>query len=652
MTENTIFIIVLTASLAFFAWSCFVRFRFITLGKRDDRFHSIFKRLWNMIFYAFAQERVRSRPFGYNHAILFWSFLVLCVANGEFIVSGPHGSLLSLLPVWLHGILAFIFDIVSLLVLICVGIAVIRRLVFPPPYIEAKSRDAFVILGLIAALMIAYYGMYAAEIALNPNYLIAGFMPVSSFLAAALFSNATEGWVTFFWWAHALILLGFLNYLPYSKHMHVLTAIPNCFFKHLLKIKVQSREEFKKENVYGVGRVDEFTWKSLFDSYSCTECGRCNQACPATCTDKPLNPRLVIHDIKANLLKNGPQIIKKKDIKQPLIGDDGEGSVSEDSIWACTTCGACMEECPVFIEHVPKIVEMRRNLIEMKSKFPEELFHLFENMEARSNPWGLPPAKRGAWAEEVGAKPFEKDNTEYLFYVGCAGAFDSRSKHITLAVSKILNAAGVSWGVLGKDELCCGDSARRLGNEFVFNQMVHSNIEMFREKNIKKIITLCPHCFSTLKNDYRQYNIELEVLHYTELIDQFIKEGKIRLNRTEALGNTVFHDSCYLGRYNEIYEAPRKAIEEATGTAPKEIKRHGSKSSCCGAGGGRMWLEETIGTRINEVRLEEAMQENPKTICTSCPYCMTMFEDGVKTKNVEDKIQIKDVAEIVADALE
>lgn len=658
MSPNIIvYAIVFIAAMAFFSWSCYRRFRLVTLGVGENRFNEIGKRIGNMLIYAFGQRRVVSRPFGINHFVLFWCFLILILANTEFLFNGlfPDYISLSRLPMGANYTLSFIFDVVSLLALLAVCIAIIRRLAFPPPYIEARSRDAFVILGLVGTLMIAFFGLQGSEIA-QATQEAARYMPVSSLVASIFMSNTssqTLDWLTtFFWWIHAIALLGFLTYLPYSKHMHIMTSIPNCFFKSLEKVTTQPREEFKKGNAFGVGQVNEFTWKGLFDSYSCTECGRCSDVCPATSTGKLLNPRLVVHDIKMNLLKNGPLITNnEKEIALPLIGGDHEGSIAEEVIWACTTCSACMEVCPVFIEHVPRIVDLRRHLVEMKAKFPEELLAFFENMEQRSNPWGIAPGDRAKWASEIDVKPFESGKTEYLFYVGCAGAFDARSRRVSVAIARILNTAGVSWGILGKDELCCGDSLRRLGNEFVFEHMAKENVKMFTESGIKKIITECPHCYSTLKNDYRQYGIQLEVIHHTELISNLLKDGKLKLNGAIDLSNVVFHDSCYLGRYNMIYEAPRDVITAVTGQAPTEMEHHRDNSFCCGAGGGRMWMEESTGKRINVARTEEALKLNSDTICVCCPYCMTMFEDGLKDKNADDRVRVLDLAEIVARAL-
>jgi Fe-S oxidoreductase/nitrate reductase gamma subunit len=647
---------VFVAAIALFSWSCFRRFRLITLGRAENRFGDVARRIWSTLVYAFGQRRVVSRPFGLNHFVLFWCFIILLIANTEFLLHGlfPDYIAFSRLPDGVHYSLSLIFDVVSLLALIAVCIAMIRRVAFPPPYIEARTPDAFFILVLVAVLMLAFFGLHASEIAQGSEK-AAEYMPVSRSIASTFLMSIPAanlgGYIDSFWWIHAVVLLGFLNYLPYSKHMHILASIPNCFFRSLGKVNTQPREEFKRGRNLGVGQVDQFTWKGLFDSYSCTECGRCSDVCPATCTGKVLNPRLVIHDIKVNLLRNGPLVAKNNEVALPLIGGGREGSVAEESIWACTTCGACMEVCPVFIEHVPRIVDMRRNLVEMKANFPGELLPFFENMEQRSNPWGIAPSERAKWASEINVKPFEDGKTEYLFYVGCAGAFDARSRRVTLAIARILDASGISWGILGRDERCCGDSLRRLGNEFVFDRMVRENIELFERRGIRRIITQCPHCYSTFRNDYRQYGVELEVLHHTELLNDLVKAGKLRLNGNKDLGNIVFHDSCYLGRYNMIYEAPRSVIASVTGHAPTEMERRLDNSFCCGGGGGGMWMEESGGIRMNVARVEEALAKDPGTICVSCPYCMTMFEDGLKDKDADDRVQVLDVAEILATAL-
>ncbi|MBI1921955.1 MAG: (Fe-S)-binding protein [Geobacter sp.] len=658
MTPNfNIYAPLLIASLLLFSWSCYRRFSLVAVGKPEDRFQEPGRRLLDVLLYAFGQKRVIARQFGLNHAIIFWAFVILLIANGEFLLAGlfPEVSL-AVLPESLHHLLLLAFDAVSLLALAAVALAAIRRLFFAPDYMATsyaspRSLEAFLILGSIALLMLAYFGLHGALIAMGKGP-AAAYMPVSALAAkilAAVPAENLQPLTSFFWWLHAIVLLLFMNYLPHSKHMHILTAIPNCFFASLEKPNTASREEFARGETFGAGSVDQLAWKDLLDGFSCTECGRCQSACPAVATGKPLNPRQVVHDIKINLLK-GRLDQEKFQAGQPLIGD-GEGSVSEDAIWSCTTCGACMAACPVFIEQMPKIVKMRRHLVQMKARFPEELLNLFENMEGRSNPWGIAPTDRTKWYSTLEVKPFAANESEYLLYVGCAGSFDSRQKHVTVALATILNASGVSWGILGKEELCCGDSLRRLGNEFVFDRMAKQNVKLFKDKGITKIITQCPHCFTTLKNDYRQYGLELEVTHHSEFIDSLLTSGKLKLNhQVTELGRIAIHDSCYLGRHNDVYEPPRQVIRAITGSAPVELERNHQNSFCCGAGGGRMWMEEHQGSRINLNRIEEALATKPDTLCVSCPYCLTMFTDGLKDLQ-SDQTQVKDIAEVVAEGL-
>ena len=663
MTPNPyLFAPLLLASLAIFALACWRRLSLISLGKPEERCDNLGARFSDMLLYAFAQKRVLAKPFGFNHFIIFWSFLILLIANTEFILNGlfPRSIKLIMLPFELYVPLAFMIDIASLLALIAVTVAAVRRLV-APPYPEARTPEAFFILFLIAMLMLASFTLNASELAAymqksgaDPASFLAEarkVMPVSALLAGILPTLQLGTIHAVAWWAHALALMAFICYLPNSKHMHILTAIPNCLFHRLEKPNTQPRENFTPGNTFGIDRVDRYSWKDLLDSFSCTECGRCQKVCPASITGKPLNPRAVIHDIKINLLENGTALKSGGTLQLPLIGENGEGSISEESIWGCTTCGACMEACPVFIEQMPKIIELRRHLVESDAKFPEELLNLFENMEGRSNPWGIAPSERTKWCSQLNVKPFEKGTTEYLFYVGCAGSFDSRAKHVSVALTQLLDKAGISWGILGKDEKCCGDSLRRLGNEFVFDKMAKENVAMFIERGVTKVITQCPHCFSTLKNDYRQYGLELEVIHHSELLRNLVRDGRLTVsNATHEMGATVFHDSCYLGRHNDVYDAPREVLAAATGTVPVEMERSRGNAFCCGAGGGRMWMEEHVGERINITRVKEALEQKPDTICVACPYCMTMFEDGLKDVKA-DNVRVRDVAEVMAEAV-
>jgi Fe-S oxidoreductase len=614
-----------------------------------------------MLAYGFGQLRVVQKKFGFNHFFLFWGFMTLVLVNFEFLLKGifPEFSLAFMGNFYV--VLTFAADIMSLVVLGCVVLAYARRFFFRPYFID-QTGDAFFILGMVGALMAAYFGQHACEVALGVHE--GGIaMPITWGLSS-IFSGADSSTlhllIRVFWWTHAIVLLFFMNYLPYSKHLHVLTAIPNCFFRSKDLVSTVPRLTFKKGEDFGISKVVQFRWTDLLDFMACTECGRCQEVCPASSTDKKLNPKEVIHQGKVNLFTNSKSIFANRpadmlapapcDAKMnvPLINGSDE-SVATKAIWDCTTCGACMQVCPVFIEHAPKIVQMRQHLVMEKAEFPEELITFFENSEQRSNPWGIAPSDRAKWATDLDVPLItEGVQAEYLFYVGCAGAFDSRARKVTTALTKILNAAGVSWGILGNDELCCGDSVRRLGNEYVFEKMAQANVDLLNKHGIKKIITYCPHCLTTLKNDYKQFGADFEVIHHSELINNLIASGKINPTADTA-GRVVVHDSCYLGRYNNIYEQPRAVIKACSnGRAPAEMERCREKSFCCGAGGGRMWMEELDGKRIYLERTQEALKAAPDTIAVACPYCLTMYEDGVKDEKASDRVQVKDIAEIVA----
>ncbi|MBE2888042.1 (Fe-S)-binding protein [Geobacter anodireducens] len=649
-----IFTPILIASLLVFCWSMYRRLGLVALGRPDGRGVNLLQGLREMLLYAFAQKRVLSRPFGLNHLVIFWSFMILLAANIEFMLAGVFPSLsLERLPAAVHLPFMGLCDLASLAALGAAVVALVRR-TLAPPYPEGRSLEAYAILILVAVHMLGFFGVNGAAIALD-RQAAAPVMPVSSAMAAMLGileSRQIEAFGLLAWWTHAVALLAFITVLiPYSKHLHVFTAVANCFVRRPDGPSIPAREAFEEGTAFGTGQADRFSRADLLDSFACAKCGRCQELCPAATTGKPLNPRRLVEAIRLNLLANGPLLKRGGAATVPLIGGEGEGRVAEEAIWSCTSCGACMAACPVLIEHLPKVIGMRRHLVEMEARFPEELLNLFENMEGRSNPWGIAPTERTKWTSHMAVKPFEAGKTEYLLYVGCAGSFDSRSRQVTVALARILDRAGVSWGILGKDETCCGDSLRRLGNEFVFDRMARENVALFRERGVTRVITQCPHCFTTLKNDYRQYGLELEVIPHAEFILGLLADGKLSLEGEYAgLGTVVFHDSCYLGRHNGVYEAPREVIRRVTGEPAEELGRNREKSFCCGAGGGRMWMEEQLGSRINHSRVDEALRAAPETICVTCPYCMTMLEDGLKDRQAGDT-RVRDIAEVVAEGL-
>jgi Fe-S oxidoreductase len=549
---------------------------------------------------------------------------------------------------------------VGLLVIVSVLIGVARWHLVPPrryfgPEVGAHVRlDATLILCLILAIVCSMLGANAARMATTGRYPAARIVSV---LIAPLFAGrASAGWwYEAFWWCHLLLVLGFLNYLPHSKHLHVLTSIPNVFFSSLDPRGRLSKLELEDENAekFGAADVADLTWKQLFDGYTCTDCGRCTAACPANLTGKPLSPRKIMMNIRArtaelaSVLSGGAE--EKPDLAGHVLLDN---FITPEELWACTTCQACMQECPVMIEHVPAIVDMRRYLVLTESRFPSELTTTFKNLENNFAPWAFPHESRADWASglDVTIMAQAGGTVDVLYWVGCAGAYDKRYEKVSRAMVKLLNAAGVNFAILGTEEKCTGDAARRAGNEYLAQTLMTENVATLNKYKFNRILTTCPHCFNTLKNEYTQFGGNYEVVHHTEFLGDLLRAGKLKV-RGDMNRSATFHDSCYLGRYNSIYDAPR-ALLRSTGARLAEMPRSRDKGLCCGAGGARMFMEESVGKRVNIERTEEALSLHPQTIATSCPFCLTMMTDGVKAKEAADSTDVRDVAEVVADALE
>jgi Fe-S oxidoreductase len=644
-----------------FSYRLYQLFRYLSLGRKEERFGQLFRRAVTAIGHLIAQQcqfknLTRKDRAGVGHMLMVWGFLLFITYYFFFIIIGSGFGISDVIEhSAVYGIYTWVMDIVAPLIMLGALWGIFRRFIIRSPRLEGyRTFEAMVILFTVLIHPITHLGKIATQIAAGHPPAGLGILtpPISTAFSHVYSSGASlEMWHSIWFWSHWGFVLFVLIIIGYTRYRHVIFAVLNDLLSTPPPHGIPSRINLEDESTFGVSSIDGFTRKQLLDFYACVEPGHCQEVCPAYATGKPLNPRSLIKDLKFNLLTNGPLILGKKEPSLPLIAESGEGSIAEEVLWECTTCGACMEVCPVNVEHVRHIIDMRRNLVQLKTKFPDELLNLFENMEQRSNPWGIAPSERVKWASEIEAKPFSATETEFLFYVGCAGAFDARSRRTTVAVANILNAAGIAWGILGKDEQCCGDSLRRLGNEYVFDRMAQDNIKSFAERGVTKIITQCPHCYSTLKNDYRQYGAELEIYHHTEFIYKLIQDGKLKLSRVPDLGKLVFHDSCYLGRYNQIYEAPRQVLAAVTDHKPTEMDLHEKRSFCCGAGGGRMWMEESLGKRINIARVEQALEKDPQTICVCCPYCMTMFEDGLKDKNITEQVQVLDLAEITAQAI-
>jgi len=462
------------------------------------------------------------------------------------------------------------------------------------------------------------------------------------------------------WWFNYLILLGAVIYAPHSKHLHPLFSSVNILFKPLGPKVALEPIPLEGSETFGVSKIQDFTWKQLLDLYACTWCGRCHENCPATLSGKSLSPREVILNLKEHLLEAGPGLLagnvesssenQTKTHEKTMIGD----VVTEEEIWACTTCGACQEVCPSNIEHIRKIIDLRRNLVMTQSKMPESAQLMLRNMQSRGHPWaGIQSMRlRGDWTSGLDLKILaEGDNADTLFWVGCTGALVERNVKATLSMTGVMKAAGVDFAILGDAETCCGDPARRAGYEFQFQIMAEQNIEIFKSHNIKEIVTTCPHCYNTIQHEYPRYGGDFRVVHYTQLIADLVRQGRLKLTN-ELKSKLTYHDPCYLGRYNDVYLEPRRILQAIPRTTLVEMERSRDTGFCCGGGGGLMWIEEQPGTtKINQMRLEDVIKTGAETVVTACPYCLQMFEDSIDHKGLKDSLNAKDLVELVEAAM-
>ena len=670
MLRPILFSIIFLGAIGLFLYSVRNFISYLKLAKPDDRSGNIPQRLSNTFNIAFLQTKLlRSKLAGILHLCIYWGFVVLLFVVLESIIEGFFEGFSFAFLGPFYSILTFLQDFFGALVLVTVLFSLVRRYVGTPERLRVDTssrKDASFILVMIALVMITMFGMSVEKILLGQSQ---GYRPVSEFIAG-FFSGGSHAMYEVFFWAHILIVFAFLNYLPYSKHFHVLSSVVNTFLSNF-RIPYQGITlkpiNFEDESItqYGAKDFTDLTWKNILDGYTCTECGRCTSVCPANITGKLLNPKLIVTKTRKRTMNAGPAMVKKEEgvseLQKNLVSD----YITPQELWACTTCMACVQECPVMIDHITPIVDMRRNLVMMESDFPPEMNTVFRNMENNESPWAFSAEQRNDWIDELqdelskeGSPDCLKkvssmgsaDELDVVFWSGCAGAFDKRYRNVTKSFAKLLNKAGVRYGVLGSEEKCTGDPARRLGNEFLAASLIQQNVETLKKYNVKKVVTACPHCMNTLKNEYSAFGIELEVTHHTEFIENLIKEKK--LTPTKKLDEKVtFHDSCYLGRYNDVYSSPRNSLKSVPGIDMVEMKRSGDRGLCCGAGGGRMFLEETEGKRVNIERTEEALGTGAKTIASACPFCMTMLTDGIKEKEKSDEVKVKDVAEIVLESL-
>ncbi len=680
--KRVVFVALLAGSLGLFAWTLRRFTRQILAGRAVDLGGRTGDRLLSVLTFFFGQKKVVEKATipaarwqrlvtaigSKYHFLIFWGFIVITIGTGETLVQGlvPSFSLALLLGDTLAPALWAVMDVANLMVLLLIGFAVFRRVVLQPRLIP-MSRDAGAILGAIATLMVTHLGTHAfrgvVAGAVEPGY------PISGLLAAAFtgVSAETAGFLAeALWWIHVAVVLGFLNYLLYSKHSHIMAALPNIYFRNLGQRGILPKLNLEADDITQTGVVSDFkdlTWKSLLDGFACTECARCTNVCPAYNTGKPLSPMQVIHDVRDDMktrlpdrglldhllerFQHGSAAADKAKEIIPLIG----ARTSEEVLWACTTCGACQEVCPVFIEHPEKIIQMRQNLVLVQEKVPPDLARTFTNLERNGNPWGIAADKRMDWADGKGVPTLDdKPDAEYLLWVGCAGAYDDRIKKQTLALVDILKEGGVDFAVLGLEEGCTGDPARRSGNEMLYQMQAQQNVENLNAKKVKKVITACPHCLHTIKNEYPQLGGNFEVRHHTQLIRELVAAGKIQMDPAKTQGKSItLHDPCYLGRWNGEYDAPRDVLDAVpTTSARTELPRNRENGFCCGAGGGRMWMEEKTGTRVNHNRVDEILDSGADTVATACPFCTIMLTDGVNDRNAAEKVQVLNVSELVA----
>ncbi|MBF0430065.1 MAG: 4Fe-4S dicluster domain-containing protein [Fibrobacteria bacterium] len=651
------------------------RFKMWRLGiaTDDDRLSDKAGRAVKALVEILTHKKILERPvMGAIHFCLFWGFLTLVAATTlVFIQADVTSPLLGV--TFLKGNFYLFFsmaaDIGGGLALLAVMAALVRRYFLRPAWLDNRIQDTTILwlllLILASGFCVEALRMQATELqAGNPMGPYVWFSPVGrlfAFLFAGSSVKAAETFHRFIWWTHLAFSLSFIVYIAYSKLLHMFMTPVNIFLRsdsQQAPLKIMSPEIFENAETFGVHNIEEYTWKDLFDTEACMRCGRCVEVCPAYNTDKPLRPRDVIQNMR-NHLEEKSKFVMGEDGKAKIVPDEeykgpaliGE-CVDKDTAWACTTCMACVEACPAYIHQFPKLIDLRRYLVMMESDFPEEMNEAFKGMENNSNPWSLGAETRGDWAKPLNVPLMaEKQDAEYLYYVGCAGSFDDRNQKVSTAVASLLQKAGVDFAILGAEEGCCGDSARRAGNEYLAQMLIQQNIETFGRYKVKKIIASCPHGYNILKNEYAQLGGEYEVYHHTEILAKLLDEGKLKPNK-ELQGKITLHESCYLTRYNSILEPPRKIINAVPGAQLSELDRNRKNSFCCGAGGGRMWMEEKLGTAINVNRTQEAVDTGADTIASCCPYCLTMLTDGTKSLNKDEDVKVKDVAEILNEACE
>ena len=596
-----------------------------------------------------------------GHVFMAWGFFTFVLFYFVFIIIGAgFGVSETVEHTSFFFYYAWVMDIAAVFVIIGASWGIIRRYIVKPPRLEGEQTiEAMVILVTVLIHPMTHLFKEATSIALaHPPAGLGAILPPISSALSNLFTGSAVSSIqvasVWFFWAHWLTVLFVLVFIAYSRYLHMVVSLFNIFFQSPLPKGALRSIDLEAAESFGAAKITDLTWKQVLDLYSCVVCGQCQDICPATASGKPLNPKKVIQDLKKHLLLVGPELLKVRG-KAEVSANNPSGAlvgevVTEDELWACTTCRACDEICPLCVEHIDKIVDLRRNLVMEEANIPDTAEVALRSIEDRGHPWRGTTATRTDWAEGLDVKILAEDSDiDILYWVGCTGALEERSTRVAQAVAKVLKLAGINFGILGAEESCCGEPARRLGNEYLFQMQAEKNIEILKRYNVKKIVTACPHGYNTLKNEYPQFGGEFEVIHHTEFIANLLKEGKLRIVKGVS-GVVTYHDSCYLGRYNDIYKPPRQILNNMPDLTLVEMEKNRRRGFCCGGGGGRMWLEERIGTRISEMRIEQAIATKAQVVATACPYCLQMFDDAIKAKEAEESLKVMDIAELVAES--
>ncbi|KPL86406.1 (Fe-S)-binding protein [Ardenticatena maritima] len=644
------------------------RFRLYFQGKPDPRLNNWPRRLWNFLVGAVGQMRLarQTKP-GLMHALMFWSFVVLFLGTVLATIDADiaeHFLHAKLLEGWLYRFYEVTLDIFGLLFFVGLGMAIKRR------YIDGSVRLSYEwgwSVFLVSLFLINFTGFIIEGIRLQvmaPAW--ASWSPVGYVFGAVLGAfNLSETALRHLhlatWMTHSVLVAVFWGILPYTPIAHIFTSPLNTIFTRADDRPQALRPipNMEEAESWGVGALADFTWTQLLQFDACTECGRCQMACPAWNSGTALNPKHLVMDIRNQMLAEGGMPYSAiggfangytNPTVQPGAALVGE-VIRDETLWACTTCRACVYECPVFINHVDAIVDMRRYLVMTEGRMPDTVSTALRNLERTGNPWGYAPSDRMKWAEGLDVPEIEEETeVDYLFWVGCAASYDNRNQKIARATVQLLQKAGVSFAVLGSRESCNGDPARRMGNEYLYQMMAEQTIGTLKKFRFKKIITICPHCFNTMGNEYKDFGGDFEVIHHSQLLADLVKEG--RLKPEKPLNETItFHDSCYLGRYNGIFDAPREILASIPGVELREMERSRERGLCCGGGGAGVWMETHNNKRIEQIRLEDALAVNPNTVASACPFCMIMFDSGSKVMGLEDQLALRDVAELLAESV-